>query len=276
MIKSMRLSPFSSMLLALLAFLLLVPGAASAASVSLSQTAKAALDKHIASAPATTKDKLSAESASLQSYQRQEASLDDQYSTLHSNNAKALDTLNKRIKLIDAEKLNRMANELNATRADYEPLFALYTTINKRVADARKWKLKELSSILSRQAEALKPAVQLARADIRIQQEALAAAKAAAAKKIKTLKTSLTAIDPQHAQTRVALASVSGTKKSIPGVVKTLNACVKSGSYGGSLQSLTTLAALSKNIVDQKSRVIGHENRITAIIASVGAQVPVK
>ncbi|QHW31655.1 hypothetical protein GZH47_12915 [Paenibacillus rhizovicinus] len=274
MIKSMRLNPFSSMLLALLAFVMLVPGTAFAASVSLSQTAQTALAKHIAAAPAVTKDKLNAQSSSLQAYQRQETSLDDQYKVLHSNNDIALDAVNKRIKLIDAAKLSRMTNELNALRGRYQPLFDQYTAINKQVAAARALKLKELASLLSRQAEMIKPAVQLARADIRIRQETLSDAKAATAKKIKTFKTSLAAIDPIHAQTKIALASVSGTKKSIPDVVKTLNACVKSGSFEGTLQSLSTLVSLSRSIVEQKTRVIGHENQITGIIKQVGAQVP--
>ncbi|MBM7568463.1 hypothetical protein [Paenibacillus sacheonensis] len=276
MLKSMRLNLVSSMLLAWLAFLLLVPDAASAASVSLSQTAQTALAKHIAAAPAALKDKLNAQTASLQTIQRQETSLDDRYSTLHANNAKALDAVNQRIKLIDADKLNRMTNDLNALRTKYKPLFTLYTTVNKRIADARALKLKELTAILKQQADMLKTAVQLARAEIRIREDALSAAKAATAKTVKSLKTSLTAITSVHAQSKVALASASGTKKTIPGVVKTLNACVKSGSHAGTLQSLSSLVALSHSIVDQKTRVIEHENKIAAIINQVGAQIPVR
>lgn len=262
------------MLLALFAFMLLVSGTASAASVSLSNAAQTALAKHIAAAPADMKNKLNAQSSSLQSYQKQETLLDEQYKTLHSNNGKALDALNKRIKLVDAEKLKRMTNELAAQRGRYKPLFDQYTAINKNVSNARSLKLKPLVSLLSGQAEMLKPAVQLARADIRIREQALSEAKAATAKKIKALKASLAPIDSLRAQSKNALSSVSGMKKGIPGTVKTLNACVKSGSFSGTLQALNALASVSQSIVANKSRVIEYENKIKAIIAQVGAQTP--
>lgn len=264
------------MLLALLAFTLLVPGAVSAASVSITQTAQTALAKHIAAAPAPVRDKLNAQYLSLQSYQRQETALDDRYKALHASNAAALDAVNKRIKLIDADKISRLTNELNATRARYEPLLTLYTSLNKRIADARKLKLKELTSMLATQAELMKPATQLAREDIRVREAALKAAKAAAAATVKALKTSLAAITPLHAQTKTAQSVVSGAKKSLPAVVKTMNACVKSGSHDGTLQSLTTLVASSKSIIDQKTRIVGYENQITAIISKVNAQIPSK
>ncbi|MBO7745624.1 hypothetical protein I8J29_15545 [Paenibacillus sp. MWE-103] len=276
MLNAMRMNAFSSILLALLAFALLIPGSASAASVSISKTAETALTKHIAAAPAATKDKLNAQYLALQSYQRQETSLDERYKSLHASNGQLLDAANKRIKAIDAEKLARLANEANAAREKYKPLFDLYTSLNKRIADARKLKLKELTAVLSRQAETVKVAVQLARAEIRMRDDALKAAKASTAKTVKALKTKLAAIDPLRDQTKVAQSAVSGMKKNIPGVVKTMNACVKSGSFAGTLEALNALVSSSKGIADQKSRIVGYENGITAVINGVNAQIPAK
>ncbi|MFC4811456.1 hypothetical protein [Paenibacillus sp. GCM10023250] len=276
MVKSMRMSAVSSILLALLALALLIPGTASAASVSISKTAQTALSKHIAAAPAPTKDKLNAQYLALQSYQGQETSLDERYKSLHASNGQLLDAVNKRIKAIDAEKLARLANEANAAREKYKPLFALYTSLNKQIADARKLKLKELTAVLSRQAGTVKIAVQLAREEIRMRDDALKTAKASTAKTVKALKTKLAAIDPLHAQTKTAQSAVSGMKKNIPGVVKTMNACVKSGSFAGTLEALNALVSSSKGIVDYKTRIVGYENSVTAVIKGVNAQIPAK
>ncbi|WP_090639327.1 hypothetical protein [Paenibacillus sp. UNC496MF] len=270
------MNAFSSILLALLAFALLIPGSASAASVSISKTAETALAKHIAAAPAATKDKLNAQYLALQSYQRQETSLDERYKSLHAGNGQLLDAVNKRIKAIDAEKLARLANEANAAREKYKPLFDLYASLNKRIADARKLKLKELTAVLSRQAETVKVAVQLARAEIRMRDDALKDAKASTAKTVKALKTKLAAIDPLRDQTKVAQSAVSGMKKNLPGIVKTMNACVKSGSFAGTLEALNALVSSSKGIADQKARIVGYENGIAAVINGVNAQIPAK
>lgn len=261
-------------LLASLSFTLLaVPGGASAASVALTTTAQTALDKHIASAPSTTKDKLIAQYGSLTSYQRQEDRLNDQYSTLHASNDKALEAVRLRLKQLDAAKLQRLANDVAATRTRYEPLLSYYTALNARIRDARALKLTMLTSVLNDQADAIRPAVQLAKAEIKYRDEALRVAKAETAKAVKAYKETLAGIDAFHAQTRTAQSVVSGAKKGIPGIIKTLNACVKSGSHSGTLQSLTTLSSLSRAIVDQKTRIIGHENNVTAIIALVNAQI---
>ncbi|WP_219835145.1 hypothetical protein [Paenibacillus sp. R14(2021)] len=276
MLQSMGMKAFSSVLLVWLALLSMLPGAASAASVKLTDSAQAALTKHIAAAAPAMKERLNTQTQILQSYQTQENGLDSQYSALHAANGKALEAVRQRIKLVDAQKLNRMTQEVAALREHYKPLLTLYTSLNERIADARALKLKALTAMLKEQADALKPAVQIARAEIRWKEDQLKAAKAATAKTVKALKANLTEIEPLRDQTKSVQAVVSGTKKNIPSVVKTLNAAVKAGSHEGSLQSLNTLSSLARTIVEQKGRIITFENRISGIISQTNALIPSK
>ncbi|WP_308637608.1 hypothetical protein [Paenibacillus silvisoli] len=273
MLHSMKKKPFSALLLAWLACMLVLPSAATASSVKLTESAQSKLSKQIAASSSSMKEKLTTQKQYLTALQQKEDSLDTSIASLHYNNGKTLADVKTRIAQVDAARIAKLTQAVNETKARYQPLFALYTTLNTQIKDAKFLKLKLLAATLQAQADNLKPATQLARLDIRLKEEALKAAKAITAAKIKHLRAKLAETDPLRSQITSVQAVVSGTKKNISPVVKTLNEAIKAGSGEGSLQSLTTLVAISRSIVEQKQRVLSFETRIAGVIRDTKAEL---
>ncbi|AZN39374.1 hypothetical protein [Paenibacillus albus] len=279
MLHGMKKKAFSALFIILVTVIAAIgtePGAAAASSVKLTSAAQASLGKQITLATPQMKEKLQAQALVLSVLQLSEDTLDKQIQTLHDNNGNALAAVRERIKGIDADKLNKLAQTAASVHEKYKPLLSLYTSLNAQVKDAKTLKLKTLTALLQAQADGLKPVVALARADIRAHDDALKVAKAAAASKIKHLRAILADITPLRDQIKSVQTVISGTKKNISPVITTLNASMKSGTFEGTLQSLTTLASLSRTIVEQKQRISSFESRISGIITGVNAQVPGK
>ncbi|RAP74552.1 hypothetical protein [Paenibacillus montanisoli] len=274
MLHSMKKKPISALLLAWLAFLLVLPSPADASSVKLSKSTESKLSKQIAASSSAMKGMLAAQKQGLAALQMKEDALDTAIGSLHYNNGKGLTDVRARIAQIDGAKIAKLTKDVNGTKERYKPLFALYTSLNTQIKDAKFLKLKVLAATLQAQADKLRPATQLARADIRLKEEALRAAKAAASAKIKHLRAKLAEADPLRSQIKSVQAVVSGSKKNISPVIKTLNEAIKAGSGEGTLQSITTLVSISRSIVEQKQRVHAFETRITRIIRDTKAEIP--
>lgn len=276
MLHGMRGKAFSAILILVLLSVSVMSSTAAASSVKLTTAAQTTLGKLLTEAGSQMKEKLQAQSVSLVVWQASEDALDKQIQTLHDNNGTALAAVRERIKVIDAEKLKKLTQDVAAAKERYKPLFSLYTSLNAQIKDAKALKLKTLAAMLQAQADGLKPAVAIARADIRAREDVLRVAKATTTSKVKHLRTMLTDIDPLRDQIKSVQAVVSGTKKNIPPVITTMNTAMKDNSLEGTLQSLTTLVSLSRSIVEQKQRVSSFESRISGIISSVSAQIPGK
>ncbi|REE78742.1 hypothetical protein A8990_12417 [Paenibacillus taihuensis] len=276
MLHVMRRKAFSAILIIALVMVSVLPGTAAASSVKLTSAAQTTLGKLIGTASSQMKERLQAQSLSLVVWQVSEDALDKQIGTLHDNNGTALAAVRERIKVIDAVKLSKLTRDVAVTKERYKPLFSLYTSLNTQIKDAKALKLKTLASLLQAQADGLKPAVAIARADIRAREDALRVAKATTASIVKHLRVMLADIDPLRDQIKSVQAVVSGTKKNISPVITTMNAAMKGDSFEGTLQSLTTLVSLSRTIVEQKQRINSFESRISGIIAATNAQIPGK
>ena len=135
---------------------LLAPLNAAAASVELSATMKKAFDKLLEDADPTQAKSMQALYQQALDYQRQITQLDQSIKSLSSENDAAESKLRKEIMQIDAAKLAALDAKLQQTKERYKPLFNSYTLINQQLAAARKLKDKELTAILSLQAEQVK------------------------------------------------------------------------------------------------------------------------
>ncbi|CAM3014157.1 hypothetical protein PASE110613_12375 [Paenibacillus sediminis] len=267
----------TKIVLALLVVLLTLhhPASVKAASMELSPAQKSNLDKTTASTDRALAGKINALYSTFLTLQVQDQKIDQNISTLHYSNEEALAILRKQIKLIDAEKLSKLDNALKQTKERYKPLFDLYSTLNKQIAAARKLKNKELSSALRSQADTVKIAVQLAREDIQAKEHALAAAKDEAGKKIKKIRNILSEIDPLIMKIKAERSTATILKRNVSPMWKTLTQSIKDNDAKRTESSLTNINSLLRQISEQKQKMMNLEGKISGIIQSARAQMPI-
>jgi hypothetical protein len=251
-----------------------VPGAAAAAALELTPTAKTAYDKMLAAADPALNRVISGLYSEHLELQKQAADRENRIKSLHTGNEETLAVLRKQIKQIDADKLKQLDMQVKQARERYKPLFALYTSLNQQIAAAKPLKNKELNALLRMQADSIKDAVQLARADIRIKEAALKTAKESAASTIKRIRGTLDEIDPVKVRIKAEKSSVSRVQKSISPVWKGFTQAVKKGDAKGTQNMLETVVALSRQIIVVKQRIHTLEFKISEIINKAKAQIP--
>ncbi|WP_054026098.1 hypothetical protein [Bacillus sp. FJAT-28004] len=259
------------MLVLLLAFL--SPATIAAASFEFSVTAKTAFDKMKGAADKGTSAKLTSQYAELQASQKLTIDWDMRIDKLHYQNEENVLATRKRIKEVDAEKLNRLEAAVVKAKKKYEPLFNLYDSLNQQLNLAKSFKDKLLTNVLKPQVETTKAAVQLAKLDIRSKETALRTAKASTAKRIKNLRELLSGIDPLKVKIKAAKSAISRIKKQFTTETSILNQVLKKGDSTATLSSLTRMLAYTKQINEQKQKTYAHEQQTMSIIAKVDAQI---
>lgn len=259
-----------------LMLVILSPLSVSAASFEFTVTAKTAFDKMKAAADKTTAAKLTTQYTELQTVQKQDIEWDTKINTLHYRNEEALLSTRKKMKEIDAEALLKLETAVTKTKKDYQPLFAVYDSLNQQLKIAKSGKNKIMIKAVSTQLETTKVAVQLAKLDIKTREAALKAAKTAAANKTKKLRTILSDIDALKVKTKAAKSTVSSTNKSFTTEAAILNQVVRKGEATATQSSLTRLNAFMKAIIEQKQKMYDYEQGVTAIIVKADAQLAIK
>lgn len=254
-----------------LALAALAPAVA-AASFELSATAKSNLAKLIAGADKTQASRLTKLNGELQSLQNQDQSLDAKIRAVHYRNEEDLVVLRKQIKEIDAEKVNKLQQQVKQAKSRYQPLFDSYAALNKQIAAARRLNNKTLNALLRTQADAMKIAVQAARQDIRNKEQALKNAKDQAAKKKKKMNDTLAGFNPVQVQLKAQRSKVASTKKLVASAIKNANQATK-GTAKNAADSLSSLVAVSRQLVEQKQRNADLEQKASDIIAKARTQL---
>ncbi|AJY74666.1 hypothetical protein [Paenibacillus beijingensis] len=264
----LRLSVLTLMMLAA------APAAAEAASVTLSVSAKNALDKTIAEADEPLKSKLAAQYGDLLAMQKQEENLDRMIEAAHYKNEEDLIALRAAIKAIDAAKLEALQLQVARVKERYKPLLDLYSSLNRQISAARSVGGKEIAALLRAEAEGVKPAVQLARLDIRNKEAALKTAKANTDKTVRQIRGTLSGIDTINVKIRADKSAAAALKKSAASVSSSLSRTLKISDAKTAVGTLSSLAALAGQIVEKKERLLRRENEIGGIIRQAKAQIP--
>ncbi|MFC4599852.1 hypothetical protein [Cohnella hongkongensis] len=262
-----RLVPLLALLLS---FIVVAP--AGAASVELTASLKASLDKTAASADAKTAARLRTLYAELDVQLQADKKMAADIKTLKHRNEEAVLLVRKQIREIDAARIARLAAEAQQAKARYKPLLDSYASLNKRLSLARSVKSKTLVSALSFQAEAMKLPVRLAREDMKAKNDAHKAAKAAASAKIKAARDSLSAIDPLKIQIKDRRSSMSRTRAGLSPVWSNFKYALKKNDPGSAVQSLNSLVAAVKQIVADQQRIYVLEGKIASVIAVTKAR----
>lgn len=251
-----------------------IPAAAEAAPIEISASVKSSLDRTIAKADSAQAGKISSQYDELLALQKQQQDWNAKIKALHTANGNALSALRKQIKQIEAVKLDKLEAEAAQTRERYKPLFSLYSSLNKRIEEARSLNNIALSSLLRFQAGTLKIPVQLARSDIKAKEAAWQTAKENASNKMKQIRGVLTDIDPVEDQIKANESGIRTIESGVKPVLAAFKQAARKGDAGTVQGTLESLVSLSRQINDEKQRVFNLEAKISDIVAAAKAQMP--
>jgi hypothetical protein len=252
----------------------IVPGTrVSAATVELSVPIKLAFDATTASADSQTAVKLNSLYRDLGVMLAQDRDREVKIKALHYRNEEQLIALRKQIRVIDADKLIKLNDQVKQTRERYKPLFDMYASLNQQITVARSMKNKTLNALLRTQADAMKITVQFARQDIHSKEATHKAAKEAAAQSIKAARETLAAIDPFKVQVKAQRNAASLPRTSMSPVWTNFKYAIKKNDAKRTLDSLSTLVMLSRQIVEQQQKIYALEVKITDILVKTKAQI---
>jgi molybdopterin converting factor small subunit len=247
--------------LVIYAIILMVIGSitVSATSVELELPIQTSLDKINKSTDTVLKAKVLELTKSLITSQEQIKSWDLKIIDIHSTNDQALVRLQQKIKEIDVVKIEQLATDLEKTKDRYRPVFTAYNP---------------LSTLLGSKIKVATAAIQLARADIELKTSKLKNAKDHKANTVRLIKSTLSQIDAYKVQLKAAKSNISLQKTRMTAAGKSFNSAIKNADMKAGLDYLTTMAALSKQMVEQKQKIQETEKVISSIIIKAQDQVP--
>jgi hypothetical protein len=264
----------------ILAFLLLlaglvgVPTGTLAASKELSATAKKALDATAAQASEAVSERIRSLYSSFLSLQKEELQLDQRIKSIHDNNTIKETELRRKIREIDASRLQSLALQVQQTKQRYQPLFDQYTSLNKQISAARAFKSKELSYLLGLQAKTMKILVDAARLDIRKKEDELRNAKASANQRIQTLRDALDGLEAPKSSIKSLKQSITAAGKQTTAKWSDLNKEVRANDASAVEASLSSLVYLSRQNMHNKQSILIEEEKMASMLRSVERRLP--
>jgi hypothetical protein len=252
----------------------IAPTALLAAPFELSVTAKTKLEQVILKVESKSADNLRTQMTTLRTTQEQGLEWDGKIKAIHYQNEADLIQARKQIKLIGADKLNKLDSQVKTVKARYKPLFDSYSALNQQIDMAKILKNKNLNSVLRSQADVIKIAVQLARKDIRSKEDTYKKAKEDNAKTIKLLREALSDIDPIKVKIKSEQSKTNTPKQRFSTEWRTLNSAIKKSDAKSILSSLTSLVTLAIQVNEHKQKIHNYEKSISGILLSVKARIP--
>jgi hypothetical protein len=235
------------------------PNVVTATSVELNIPIQAAIEKLKTSADGATKIKLTLFYDGLLTAQQQNDSWDEKISLLHFNNEEALLQLLQQMKEINKDTLLILEADLEKAKNRYKPLFNVSTP---------------LTTMFGTKVKLVRTAAQLARIDIQTKEIALKKVKDNKTMTIKKIQLTLAEINSIKVQIKSAKSSASMQKTRVTSTGKSFNQAVKKSDTKLAMEFLTTLSALSRQIVDQKQKILTMEQKVNDIIIKAKSQVP--
>lgn len=257
-----------------LAGMTVVPMSTQAAALEFTLPIQKDFDKTKAAADSKTASAMNSHFAELQRLLAEDDNLETRIKALQHRNEEAYLLVRKMIKEIDARKLAQLEDQVKTTRERYKRLFDQYAALNKQISAVKPLKNKTINALLKAQADIMKPAVQLAREDIRAKEAALKTAKAATAQTAKAIRATLSGIDPLKVQIRSQRSAARLPRKSLSPAWTNFKHAIKKNEARHALDALKVLASLSQQIIAQQKKIYALETKIGEIIAKAKAQMP--
>lgn len=240
-----------------------------AAGIDLGVTAQKAWDSVLNKADAQTKLTLKQTYEKVGNWKAQEQTWEQKTKTLHAANSAELERLRVEIRQTDDVKIAALSEKVKQTQARYEPLFTLYSSVNRQLDAAKAIKNKEWSAAIRTQADTLRPVVQLAREDIRIKKKELAEARKRKNAEIKRLRAMLTGADSAKKQIQTGKKQASLAKERYSGALQHFKKSVKQGQTSRVLSSLNTLAAAAEKWAGSKQHIYTLEQKVSTTYVKV-------
>ncbi|WP_239616245.1 hypothetical protein [Cohnella mopanensis] len=245
---------------------------AATSAIELSVPIKLSFDKTVTASDSQAAAKLNSLYGDLDILLKQDKDLEAKIKALHYDNEGKLSALRKQIRDINSDKIYKLAAQVQATKVRYQPLFDAYAALNKQISLAKSLKNKTLNTLLRTQADTMKLSVQFAREDIKAKEASLKSMKSATSEKIKAARKSLDAIDPLTVQIKSQRSAASLPRSSRSPVWTNFKYAIKKNETKGTLDSLSTLVNLTRQIVTQQQKIDALEHKISEIIVQTKAQ----
>ncbi|MFX3651257.1 MAG: hypothetical protein ACE3K2_05580 [Paenibacillus sp.] len=246
---------------------------AEAAGIDLGVTAQKAWDSVLNKADTQTKLTLKQTYEKVGDWKAQEQAWEQKIKTLHAANTAELERLRVVIRQTDDEKIAALTEKVKQTQARYEPLFALYSSVNRQLDAAKAIKNKEWSAAIRTQADTLRPVVQLAREDIRIKKKELAEARKRKTAEIKRLRAMLAGADSAKKQIQTAKKQASLAKERYSGALQQFKQSTKQGQPSRVLSSLNTLASAAEKWANTKQNIHTLEQKVSTTYVKVRQEI---
>jgi hypothetical protein len=264
--KGTGLAKLPYLMLIVLVALLIPEQAWAASAAEFSPSVRKAYDKVVGSAAGTLQSELKAQDERLQAMQEQDRKLDADITGIHRTNEELLKSIQARTKTAEQERIAKLSQTVTETKAKYKPLFTLQTALNTQLTAAKKLKNKTLTAALEDQIDTVKAAALLAREDIRYKESLYTKGKADKNKKSKEIRTILEDIDGIKDRVQTAKSTSVQTGKQITSGLKSLASIAKQGDGQRTLTSVSSLVALTDQLLNQKSAVISLENKVRSVL----------
>jgi len=249
-----------------------IPHSVMAASGQLTATDLSAFEKTASAAEKPISDKMRALLHDLVLLQEEERDWEAKFKAVRYRNEESFIEIRKLIKLIEAEKLNKLENQVKQTRERYQPLFQAYSTLNQQISAARRLKNKELILVLRSQADVMKAAVQLARQDVRSKEAALRAVKAAKAAKVKKIRGILGETETIQVQIKETKNSISMLNKQASPIWSNFKLAVRQNNARSTSDSLSALVSIIRRTVNYTKDIHALEQKISGILVKAKEQ----
>ncbi|WJM09386.1 hypothetical protein [Paenibacillus sp. PK1-4R] len=246
---------------------------AEAAGIDLGVTAQKAWDSVLNKADAQTKLTLKQAYEKVGSWKTQEQVWEQKIKTLHAANTAELERLRVEIRQIDDAKVAALVEKVKQTQARYEPLFALYSSVNRQLDAAKAIKNKEWSAAIRKQADTLRPVVKLAREDIRIKKKELAEVRKRKSAEIKRLRAMVAGADSTKKQIQTAKKQASLAKERYSNALQQFKQSTKQGQTSRVLSSLNTLASAAEKWASTKQNIHTLEQKVSTTYVKVRQEI---
>jgi hypothetical protein len=258
---------------AVAALLLSAPSPAAAASLAVSPAAKAAFDRTAAAAASTAASKLNAQYRDYVSLTSQLEERSLRAAEVHLRNGQDASAIRKAITAVDTDPVAKQEAAVQKARSAYEPLYTAYTALTHQASAASKYGSKELAMLIRMQADTLKAAVQLARQQIRIQEDKLKAVRAERTRKINALRKTLSGMDEVTLSIRSRQSAAKVPESAAAAALKDFAAAARKNDASVVAKSLEAMTSYGKQLLAHKQAIVDLELHSAAVAAQVKGQL---
>ncbi|SDS63620.1 hypothetical protein SAMN05444162_1909 [Paenibacillaceae bacterium GAS479] len=262
--------PILALSAAILLSVLLPPAPAAAASLEISPSAQAGFEKTTAKADSATAARLN---SSRQNYASQLQGLSayrQQAQELHSGAVKLAASVRQASGSIDRDAIRNQENRVAKVKSVYEPMYAGYTALNKRIRSAGS---KESAKALRMQADTIQAAVQLARQSVRLQQEKLQKLTRERSVKIAAIRKTLSGLEAVSDELRVRKSTARIPESALRDALKDFSSAARKGDAVLMERSLGSMLASSNQLLKQWDAIVELERRYAAIAEQARSQL---